>query len=671
VELDSYLMKLKKKISNIDEEIIQAVRKQSASGSQSERDLVEAKVAIKTLFGKIQDIKQKAEQSESMVVEITRDIKALDYGKNNISNTIGAITKLQMMENVVDQLKNLSEKGQYNRVADLLKVVTDLDQFFTKYQDIPKIKDLHTQIENLKVTFQKSLLNDFKNIDENNNFRKDALANACQTVDSLGDAFRKEIIHVYVMKQIEKYKEKHPPLKGDLENVATRFGWLRKKLNDMKEQFGEAIPKAWNLPQEMAVEYFLATRELFLKMLKDIAASTLYKSLKDTIRFEVEITTRFAEISKNYNYNGLISKCYDDYMKVYLEDQDTLMNNTIESLISEEKWQLGSGHDSSSDLFIFIKSSFNYCVTVNKGRTLWQLVGIWKKYLMKYGQILYEKLPKPKESSTTFDISTYLSFVQNTPQIKFKLSPKEENTICYIIKISDYVQMNLEGLKSELLETLDQEFHEKTDFQKEREKMFQIFNTGIQLLVMNLMNTIQEEFDLMQKVAWGTFENMSGEESEYAQLMMKKIVTGVTSIKSLLGGNHFSTFCEKFVLSFFSCFMANIKKIKRLTSSGASQQLLDVTTFKNYLSKILDKDHDEEQIARFNKVLNAQASKPENILRMVLIPTDRLVETYNDTFKKRSNDELILIMEMKGITKQEQSTLMTKLKKDAVDILKN
>ena len=64
-------------------------------------DLENANVAIEELFGKVNDIRRKAEQSEVMVQEICRDIKKLDYAKKHLTQSITALRRFAMLCNAV------------------------------------------------------------------------------------------------------------------------------------------------------------------------------------------------------------------------------------------------------------------------------------------------------------------------------------------------------------------------------------------------------------------------------------------------------------------------------------------------------------------------------------------------------------------------------------------
>ena len=67
----------------------------------SRQDLGAAKAAIEELFGKIGEIRRKAEASEVMVQEICRDIRKLDFAKQHLTHTITALRRLAMLVNAV------------------------------------------------------------------------------------------------------------------------------------------------------------------------------------------------------------------------------------------------------------------------------------------------------------------------------------------------------------------------------------------------------------------------------------------------------------------------------------------------------------------------------------------------------------------------------------------
>ena len=73
-------------------------------------DLEKSKLAIEELFGKINEIRHKAEQSEVMVQEICRDIKKLDYAKKHLTHTITALRRLAMLISAVGEAQGVEQR---------------------------------------------------------------------------------------------------------------------------------------------------------------------------------------------------------------------------------------------------------------------------------------------------------------------------------------------------------------------------------------------------------------------------------------------------------------------------------------------------------------------------------------------------------------------------------
>jgi hypothetical protein len=55
--------------------------------------------SLKEMVARIKTIKEKADESEKMVMDITRDIKNLDQGKRNLTLSITVLRRLQMLGN--------------------------------------------------------------------------------------------------------------------------------------------------------------------------------------------------------------------------------------------------------------------------------------------------------------------------------------------------------------------------------------------------------------------------------------------------------------------------------------------------------------------------------------------------------------------------------------------
>ncbi|KAK0607922.1 hypothetical protein LWI29_022703 [Acer saccharum] len=96
-------------------------------------------LSIQELMYKIREIKTKAEQSETMIQEICRDIKKLDFAKKHITTTITALHRLTVLVSAVEQLQVMASKRQYKEAAAQLEAANQLCNHFEAYRDIPKM----------------------------------------------------------------------------------------------------------------------------------------------------------------------------------------------------------------------------------------------------------------------------------------------------------------------------------------------------------------------------------------------------------------------------------------------------------------------------------------------------------------------------------------------------
>ena len=100
-------------VSLIDDNIRSVVRGQTNTGQDGQIALFEAQKVISTLYDHIIDVKTRAEKTEEMVKEITRDIKQLDCAKRNLTSAITTLNHLHMLVGGIESLEKLIEKRLY------------------------------------------------------------------------------------------------------------------------------------------------------------------------------------------------------------------------------------------------------------------------------------------------------------------------------------------------------------------------------------------------------------------------------------------------------------------------------------------------------------------------------------------------------------------------------
>lgn len=103
--LDDVISKDRSRIRRIDNDIRAIIHNQTDSAENGKASLEDAQKAIVHLFSQIKDIKIKAEKSEEMVKEITRDIKQLDVAKKNLTQSITTLNHLSILVEGVENLE--------------------------------------------------------------------------------------------------------------------------------------------------------------------------------------------------------------------------------------------------------------------------------------------------------------------------------------------------------------------------------------------------------------------------------------------------------------------------------------------------------------------------------------------------------------------------------------
>ena len=160
--LDEMMSDLNCQVVSIEDNIREMVRNQTAEGGDPAAALEEAQSAIIQLFSQIRDIKNKAGESESMVKEITRDIKQLDTAMKNLTSAITTQNHLHMLVRGMATLTQNTHSRQYGEAALLLQELLEVLSHFKNYQNIPQIKELSDQVESLKRELGDQIIKDFE-----------------------------------------------------------------------------------------------------------------------------------------------------------------------------------------------------------------------------------------------------------------------------------------------------------------------------------------------------------------------------------------------------------------------------------------------------------------------------------------------------------------------------
>nr|CAB3267648.1 vacuolar protein sorting-associated protein 53 homolog [Phallusia mammillata] len=315
--IDDVVAKVEGKIKHLDHDIKTAVRKQTTAGVDGQQALEEAQLAIHELFAKIKNIKDRADQSEQMVKEITRDIKQLDQAKRNLTQAITTHNHLHMLMSGVDTLRNLAHKRQFGEAASLLQGVLNVMEQFSKYKSIPTVRELSASVDEIKQEMTQLVLAEFDMAfstqpggNPKSGINTKLLHEACAVADALSPIVKKELLKKFIKNQLSEYLVLFDASQDVawLDKIDRRYAWVKRVLVEFEGKLSKIFPEHWEVSELIAVEFCQITnRELSTLMQRrasEIDVKLLLFAIQRTTNFETLLSKRLSgntlrQFSKN------------------------------------------------------------------------------------------------------------------------------------------------------------------------------------------------------------------------------------------------------------------------------------------------------------------------------------------------------------------------------------
>lgn len=193
----------------LDNNISGLVATQAASDSDSIQRIQEAKAELADLFKKIESVRERALQTEQAITNMTADIKRLDSTKRNLTLSMTALKRLQMLTTAYEQLRGLGKSKQYKECAQLLQAVIQLMAHFKSYRSIDQIATLGRNVADLQRELLEQVSEDFETVFAKGEVaqNKIMLSEACLVLDALGDNARSRLITWYCNASLREYRQ--------------------------------------------------------------------------------------------------------------------------------------------------------------------------------------------------------------------------------------------------------------------------------------------------------------------------------------------------------------------------------------------------------------------------------------------------------------------------------
>ncbi|THF94041.1 hypothetical protein TEA_012116 [Camellia sinensis var. sinensis] len=711
--VEPLMQKIHSEIRRVDAGILAAVRQQSNSGTKAKEDLAAATCAVEELMYKIREIKSKAEQSETMVQKICRDIKKLDFAKKHITTTITALHRLTMLEEKNIFTYPASGEGPSERCGIDLRgeeedeELEDVDAVAIgdyvvalKEEDADRVDQRHQdEADPTVVDERRRLVQEFERIGSIGSNWGPVGQNPCTSLEVSA------VEQLQLMASKRQYKEAAAQLEA-VNQLCSHFEAYKDipKVTELREKFK-------NIKQILKSHVFSDfSRTQIVEILNNLKekpdVGTLLLALQRTLEFEEELAEKFgdsthsretgndneetgrggnnsqtvSDIRKKYekklaahqgseteekdrqkdlvpgagfNFHGIISSCFEPHLTVYVElEERTLMEN-LEKLVQEETWDIDEGNQTN-----ILSSSMQVFLIIR--RSLKRCSALTKSQTLLNLFKVFQRILKAYATKLFARLpkgGTGIVAAATGMDGQIKTSDRDERVICYIINTAEYCHKTSGELAENVSSIINPQLADGVDMSEVQDEFSAVITKALVTLVHGLETKFDAEMVVMTRIPWGTLESV-GDQSEYINSINMILTSSIPVLGSLLSPIYFQFFLDKLASSLGPRFYANIFKCKHISETGAQQMLLDTQAIKTILLDIPSLGRQTSGAASYSKFVSREMSKAEALLKVILSPVDSVADTYRALLPEGTTLEFQRILELKGMKKADQQSIL-------------
>ena len=539
-----------------------------------------AQAELADLFRKIETVRSRAVETEQNITSMTADIKRLDGTKRNLTLSMTALKRLQMLTTAYEQLRGLARTRQYRECASLLQAVLQLMRHFHSYRSIDQIATRSRGVGELQRELLEQVCEDFELAFAKGEVgaRRGTLVEACGVMDALGDNARSRLVTWYVNTELREYRHvfRGNDEAGSLDNIGRRYAWFRRTIKGYEEEHAAIFPPHWRVGELLAMAFCDGTRDDFKGILErsmrrsdgvKIDVNLLLSCLQETMDFEQGLERKFADKprasidtlssadERTQNFNGSISVAFEPYLSLWVDSQDKTLAAMIpkyraaQSLIpADEDFSPQAVIGSAIELFHFYKVTLSQCAKLSTSERLLDLTRTFAKYLDEYAQ------------------QVLLAVLQKTTPVAASVQD-----VILVLNTADFWHTNTEQLEDSIKKRIDADLAVKVDLSSQADSFLGVASAAVIALVNKVEADCEGAWREMRNTNWSKMESV-GDQSSYVGELLKHATSKAEEILGSLAKQQYArAFADNLVEHMASAYMLSIVQCRPISEVGAEQ----------------------------------------------------------------------------------------------------
>ncbi|MCJ1393835.1 Vacuolar protein sorting-associated protein 53 [Xylographa bjoerkii] len=660
----------------LDAEIAQRVAEQITADGESVQRMQAAQADLAELFQKIESVRERAMHTEQTITEMTSDIKRLDNTKRNLTLSMTALKRLQMLTTAYEQLRGLSSSRQYRECAQLLQAVIQLMGHFKSYRSIDQIATLSRNVSDVQRELLEQVCEDFEVTFAKGEVaqRRGMLADACLVMDALGDNARARLITWYCNTQLREYRQvfRGNDEAGSLDNISRRYSWFKRMLKTYDDQHAAIFPGPWRVDEMLANAFCEGTRDDFKAILakairradgQSLDVNLLLSCLQETLDFEhslerkltnssrMSIDTFASNDEKVPLFAHAISEAFEPYLSVWVEAQEKQLSVMLPKYRQQplkppdEEFSPQLVMSSSTELYSFYRLTFAQCAKLSTGAPLVELSRVFARYLDNYAQqvLLYHISERPSGQSPS----------------RF---PSTEDTII-VLNTADYCFNTCTQLEERIKGRVEDSLKNNVDLQSQADAFMGVASAAIRGLVRRVEADLEPAWREMRNTGWSRLQGVN-DQSPYVVELLQRVNARAREILAMLHKQQYArAFGDNLVELLASTLTANIIQCRPISEIAAEQMLLDSYVLTKGFEELLtlSAPHGTAAPAGYVKRVQHTMGRLSPLLKTLQVrpsPPEVLVQAYLIHVADKSDVNFRKILDLKGIRKQDQGHLV-------------